>query len=59
MLLNLYDFKVSFSFAKIIVFFINKGLQILLILKELTKLLHLKLTFFNCVELFDVILDLN
>ena len=59
MLLNLFDFKLLFSFAKKIVFFINKGLQTLLILKELTKLLHLKLALFNCVELFNSILDLN
>ena len=40
-------------------FCFNKGLQTLLILRELTKLLHLKLTLFNCVELFNLILDLN
>ena len=59
MLLNLYDFKLLLSFSRIIVFFINKGLYTLLILKELTKLLYLKLTLYNGVELFNLRLDLN
>ena len=59
MLLNLYEFKLLLPFSRIIVFCFNKSLQILLILRELTKLLHLKLTLHNCVELFNLRMDLN
>ena len=59
MLLNLYEFKLLLPFSRIIVFCFNKGLQTLLILRYLTKLLHLKLTLHNCVELFNLKIDLN
>ena len=59
MLLNLYEFKLVLPFSMIIVFCFNKGLQTLLILRELTKLLHLKLTLHTCVELFTLRMDLN
>ena len=58
MLLN-YVFKLLLPFSMIIVFCFNKGLQTLLILRELTKLLHSKLTLHNCVELFTLRMDLN
>ena len=38
---------------------LNKGLQKLLILRELSKLLHLKLTVHTFVELFTLRMDLN
>ena len=41
MLLNLYEFKLLLPFSRIIVFAFNKGLQTLLIRKELKELLHL------------------
>ena len=59
MLLNLYEFKLLLPFSRILVFCFNKGLQTLLILRELTKLLHLKLTSHNFVELFTLRMDLN
>ena len=40
-------------------FCLNKGLQILLILRELTKSIHLKLNLHNFVELFILRIDLN
>ena len=43
MLLNLYEVKLLLSVLSITVFCLNKGLQTLLILRELTKLLHLRL----------------
>ena len=59
MLINLYEFKLLLLFSRIFVFWFNKGLQTLLTLRELTKLLHLKLTSYNCVELFNLRTDLN
>ena len=59
MLLMLYEVKLLLYFLRIIVFCFNKGLQTLLILRELTKLLHLKLSLYNFVELFILIMDLN
>ena len=49
MLPNLHDAKLLFPFSRIIVFAFNKGLQTLLIRKELTELLHLILFVDNCV----------
>ena len=59
MLRNLYEFKLLLPFSRIIVVCFNKGLQKLLILREFTKLLHLKLTLHNFVELFTLRMDLN
>ena len=41
MLSNLHDAKLLLPFSRIIVFAFNKGLQTLLIQKELKELLHL------------------
>ena len=51
---NLYDFKLLFPFSRIIIFTVNKGLQTLLIRKELTELLHLILSVDNCALLFTL-----
>ena len=59
MLRNLCEFKLLLPFSRIIVFCFNKSLQPLLILRELTKLLHYKLKLHNCEELFTLRMDLN
>ena len=59
MLLILYEVKLLLSSLLIIVFCFNKGLQTLSILRELTKLLHLRLILYNFVELFILRMDLN
>ena len=59
MLLILYEVKLLLSCLLIIVFCFNTGLQTLLILRELTKLLHLRLILYNFVELFILRMDLN
>ena len=59
MLLILYEVKQLLFFLWIIVFCFNKGLQTLLILRELTKLLHLRLILYKFVELFILRIDLN
>ena len=56
---NLHDAKLLFPFSRIIVFAVNKGLQTLLIRKELTELLHLILSVDNCALLFTLLMGLN
>ena len=60
MLLILYEVKQLLYCLRIIVFYFVKGLQTLLILRKLTKLLHLTLDLYKkFVDLFTVRMDLN
>ena len=60
MLSNLHDAKLLLPFSRIIVFAFNKGLQTLLIRKELKELLHLiLLNVVTLLILFVLIMFVN